>query len=92
MSDHEYGSAALWNVGRELDAATAHTAINAAVKRVMRAKAELKRLQTRGASLVQRGVHDMPLQTREPRAKPWLSRATCSGFGADGWGMKVKST
>lgn len=45
MSDHEYWTTALRKVERELEAATTRTAINAAAKRVMRAKAERKRLQ-----------------------------------------------
>jgi hypothetical protein len=45
MTDREYWTRKLQQNERELDAATTRTAINAAVKRMMLAKAELKRLE-----------------------------------------------
>ena len=45
MTDREYWTQALRKAEQELEAATTRTAVNAAVKRVMLAKAELKRLE-----------------------------------------------
>jgi hypothetical protein len=45
----EYWSKALRETERELDAATTRTAVNAATKKVMRAKAELKQLEGKAA-------------------------------------------
>jgi hypothetical protein len=53
MTDREYWTKKLQEAERELDAATTRTAVNAAAKRVMLAKRELKRLEqkpTRRAS------------------------------------------
>jgi hypothetical protein len=44
MADLEYWTNALRNAERKFDAATTCTALNAAARRVMLAKAELKRL------------------------------------------------
>ena len=45
MNDREYWTQALRKAEQELEVATTRTAVNAAVKRVMLAKAELKRLE-----------------------------------------------
>jgi hypothetical protein len=47
MTDPEYRTTALRNAEAELDAATRRTDVNAAAKRLMLAKAELKRLAPR---------------------------------------------
>jgi hypothetical protein len=43
--DHKFWKKALREAERELDAAPTRTALNAAAKKLMRAKAELKRLE-----------------------------------------------
>jgi hypothetical protein len=45
--DLKFWKKALREAERELDAATTRTALDAAAKRLMRAKAELKRLQVK---------------------------------------------
>jgi hypothetical protein len=49
MSDLDYWTAALRNAEQELEAATTRTALNAAAKRVMRVKAELKLLRQKAS-------------------------------------------
>ena len=56
--DIKFSTKALREAERELDAATTRTAVNAATKKVMRAKAELKQLE------------DIPAE----RPSGWLSR------------------
>jgi hypothetical protein len=48
----EFWKKALGEAERELDAATTRTALDAAAKKFMRAKAELKRFTGRGPRLV----------------------------------------
>ena len=47
--DLKFWRKALREAERELDAATTRTAVNAATKKVMRAKAELKQLEAKAA-------------------------------------------
>jgi hypothetical protein len=54
--DHKFWKKALREAQRELDAAITRTALDAAAKKLMRAKAELKRLQAEAPSRVARSI------------------------------------
>jgi hypothetical protein len=50
--DLKFWQKALREAERELDAATTRTALDAAARKLMRAKAELKRLQAESSALI----------------------------------------
>jgi hypothetical protein len=58
MSDREYWTKALRKAERELDAATRLSDVNAAAKRLMLAKMQLKRLELKAAGLTGGRDHD----------------------------------
>lgn len=51
-TDIRHWQSVLREAERELEAATGRTALSAAAKKLMRARAELKRLKTRGSRLI----------------------------------------